>query len=254
MLGAMNNERKRGSMMAMNRRPLVWVAVWWVGGSAAAAGLDSRGALLVAGAGALLALAAVLGRQASWQLAAVCAAAMGLAVGERLWADARNVTALPALLAAAEADGPRAAYAAQAAGTIVSAVEVDGDRVRFRLEAATIRLEQDQAPRQLRERLQVTVRLQSQPDQAIAAQLKRGDNVRIAGELSLPAGASNSGGFDYRRYLSSQRIHWLLSSKGIDAVTATAPGPQWSAAALLGRVDTVRAWLGARMSEMYPTS
>jgi len=237
----------------MNRRPLVWAAVWWFFGSAAAAGLSSSGAMLAAGAGVLLALAAGFSRQASWPLAAACAAAVSLAAGERLWADARNVTALPALLTAAQAEGPRAAYAAEAVGTIVSAVDVDGDRVRFRFEADSIRLAQDAAPRKLRERLQVTVRLQQQPDQALAAALQRGDRVRIAGELSLPAGATNSGGFDYRRYLSSQRIHWLLTAKGLDAVTqATAPGQALSAAALLGRIDAARAWLGQRVDGLYP--
>lgn len=239
--------------MRMNRRPLIWFAICWVCGSAAAAGLSSRGVMLAAGAAALLALAAVLCRQASWQLAAACFVALGLAAGERMWADARNVTALPALLAAAEADGPRAAYAAEAAGTIVSAVEVDGDRVMFRVAADRVRVEGEAAPRELRERLLVHIRLAEQPEQAVAALWRRGDRVRVAGELTLPAGASNSGGFDYRRYLSSQRIHWLLKAKGTAAVSP-APGPIWSAAALLGRVDSARAWLGARMDNLYPSS
>lgn len=239
--------------MRMNRRPLIWFAIFWVGGSAAAAGLSSRGVMLAAGAAALLALAAVLCRQASWKLAAACVVAVGLAAGERMWADARNVTALPALLAAAEADGPRAAYAAEAVGTIVSAVEVDGDRVMFRVAADRVRAEGEAAPRELRERLLVHIRLAEQPEQAVAAQWRRGDRVRVAGELTLPAGATNSGGFDYRRYLSSQRIHWLLKAKGTAAVSP-APGPKWSAAALLGRVDNARAWLGARMDILYPSS
>lgn len=239
--------------MRMNRRPLIWFAICWVLGSAAAAGLSSRGALLAAGAAALLALAAALCRQASWHLAAACALAVGLAAGERLWADARNVTELPALLAAAEADGPRAAYAAEAVGTIVSAVEIDGDRVEFRVEAHSVRAEGTAAAREVRERLLVHVRLAEQPEQAIAAAWHRGDRVRLAGKLMRPAGASNSGGFDYRRYLSSQRIHWLLNVQGTAAVDP-APGPQWTAAALLSRVDTARAWLGARMDLLYPSS
>ncbi|MBD2869443.1 ComEC/Rec2 family competence protein, partial [Paenibacillus arenilitoris] len=76
--------------------------------------------------------------------------------------------------------------------------------------------------------------------------------VRAAGELALPAGATNGGGFDYRRYLSSQRIHWLLKARGTAAVEA-APGPWWTAAALLGRIDDARALLGARMEALYPS-
>lgn len=237
----------------MNRRPLIWFAICWTLGSAAAAGLNSRGVLLAVGAAALLAPAAVLCRQASWQLAAACALAVGLAAGERLWADARNVTELPALLAAAEADGPRAAYAAVAVGTIVSAVEVDGDRAMFRVEAHSVRAEGENAAREVRERLLVHVRLEQQLEQAIAAAWHRGDRVSLAGELTRPASASNSGGFDYRRYLSSQRIHWLLKVQGTAAVDP-APGPKWTATALLGRVDTARAWLGARMDKLYPSS
>ncbi|WP_051250763.1 DNA internalization-related competence protein ComEC/Rec2 [Paenibacillus harenae] len=236
--------------MGMNRRPLLWFVICWVIGSAAAAGLSSRGVALAAGALALLALAAVLCRQASWPLAAACVAAAALAAGERMWADARNVTALQALLAAAEADGPRAAYAAEAEGTIVSAVEVDGERATFRMAAELVAVE-GKEPLQLRERLLVQLRLDAQPEQAAAAAWRRGDRLRVAGELTLPAGATNSGGFDYRRYLSSQRIHWLLKARGTAAVEA-APGPRWTAAALLGRVDAARGWLGARMDLLYP--
>ncbi|MCA0754627.1 DNA internalization-related competence protein ComEC/Rec2 [Paenibacillus sp. N4] len=237
--------------MRMDRRPIVWFAVWWICGSAAAAAFGSRGALLAAGACMLLAPAAALCRQASWKLAAACALAAALAAGERIWADERNVTALPELLAAAEAEGPRAAYPAEAAGTIVSAVEVDGDRVRFRMAAELVHVEGEAAPRHVRERLLVQLRLAAQPEQAVAAAWARGDKVRVAGELALPAAATNSGGFDYRRYLRSQRVHWLLKGQGAAAVSAAA-GPPWSAAALLGRVDGVRAWLGARMDVLYP--
>ncbi|WP_138753307.1 DNA internalization-related competence protein ComEC/Rec2 [Paenibacillus sinopodophylli] len=237
----------------MNRRPLLWFAICYVAGSAAAAGLDSRGVLLAAGAAALLALAAVLCRLASWQLAAACALAVGLAAGHRLWADARNVTELPALLAAAEADGPRAAYAAEAEGVIVSAVEVDGDRVIFRVAASRIRVGGDGAALAVRERLIVHVRLAEQPEQLAAAAWQRGDLVHLAGELTRPAVATNRGGFDYRRYLSSQRIHWLLKVQGTAAVEA-APGPTWTAAAMLGRVDSARDYLGERMDAQYPSS
>ncbi|CAM4311757.1 ComEC/Rec2 family competence protein [Paenibacillus alkaliterrae] len=236
----------------LNRRPLIWFALCYVCGSAAAAGLSSRGVMLAAGAAALLALAAVLCRQASWQLAAACALAVGLAAGERMWADARNVTALPALLAAAEADGPRAAYAAEAAGTIVSAVEVDGDRVMFHMAAERVHVAGEAAPRGVRERFMVHVRLAEQPEQTVAAAWQRGDAVSVAGELTRPATATNSGGFDYRRYLSSQSIHWLLKVQGTAAVSQAA-GPRWTAAALLGRVDAARAWLGARMDRLYPS-
>lgn len=239
-------------LRAMNRRPLVWFAAAWVCGSAAAAGLGLRGALLTGGAAALLAVAASAGRLATARLAALCLLAFCLAAGQRLWADERNATSLAPLLAAAEAAQPGAAFAAAASGTIASAVEVDGDRVTFRMKADAVHAGGGAQPVGAGELLQVQLRLDAQPEQGLAAAWQRGDRVRVAGELARPAIASNSGGFDYRRYLSSQRIHWLLQARGAASVTVV-PEAGWSAAALLGRVDAAREHLGARLSHLYPS-
>ncbi|MCU6707639.1 DNA internalization-related competence protein ComEC/Rec2 [Paenibacillus sp. J5C_2022] len=236
----------------MNNRPIVLFAACWVSGSAVAAALPFRGVLLIAAAATLLAVAAVAGKGASWRLAAVCLLALLLAAGQRMWADAANVTSLPALQAAAETDGPRAKYPAEALGTIVSAVDVDGDRVTFHMEADAIHVEGHKPLADSAERLMVQLRLAAQPEQAIAAAWQRGDRIAVAGELAQPATASNSGGFDYRRYLRSQRIHWLLQAKGAAAVTVRPAASPTAAAALLGRVDAARAWLGARVEELYP--
>ncbi|MDQ0058403.1 ComEC/Rec2 family competence protein [Paenibacillus harenae] len=236
----------------MSRRPLIWFVLCYVGGSAAAAGLSPRGMVYAGGAAVLMAAAGVLFGKASPRLAIACLLAAGLAAGERLWADAHNVTALPELMAAAQAEGPRAAYEAEAEGVIVSVARIDGDRVSFRVRTERLRVKGDAAPRAVRERLLVQVRLAEQPEQAVAAGWKRGDRVVVAGELAQPAEATNSGGFDYRRYLRSQRIHWLLKAKGAASVKAAA-GPAWSAAAMLGRVDAVRDSLGARMNALYPS-
>ncbi|MFF2090361.1 DNA internalization-related competence protein ComEC/Rec2 [Paenibacillus sp. NPDC058174] len=236
----------------LNRRPIVWFAVCWVFGSAAAAAMSAAAMGLAVAALVVTALALVLCRQATPRLAVVCLLGCSVAAGERLWADARNVTALPELLSAAEAATPSTSYQVEVLGVIGSPVEIDGDRAMFRVTAETVSVGGEAAPRQLRERLLVHVRLEQQPHQAVAAEWQRGDRVRIAGELTLPASSSNSGGFDYRRYLSSQKIHWLLKAKGIGAVEVS-PGPGWSAAALLGRVDQARGWLGARLGSMYPS-
>ncbi|WP_201003780.1 DNA internalization-related competence protein ComEC/Rec2 [Paenibacillus glycanilyticus] len=227
----------------MNRRPLVWFAVFWIAGSSMAAHLSIGGGALAISSAAALLLALVLVGQSTRRLAVVCLIGCMLAAGERLWADARNGSAL---------DLPDASYEAEVTGTIVSAVEVDGDRAMFRVTADAVRVGGEAAPRKVRERLLVQVRLAERPHQELAAAWHRGGSVRLAGELARPAGVSNSGGFDYRRYLeSSQHVHWLLKVKGIGAVQA-APGPGWTAAAVLGRVDAARDWLGARMDRLYP--
>lgn len=237
------------------RRPLVLFTVCWVLGSAAAAGLAVSGIVLAGGALVVALLALLLRRRASWPLAAACLTAFGVAAGERMWADAHNATALPELYAAAAAavvPDASTMYEVEASGTIVSAVEVDGDRVQFVMTAEDVAVMGEQSPRVLGgERLLVQVRLAAQPDQTVAAAGQRGDRVRLAGSLGLPAEATNFGGFDYRRYLHSQRIHWLLKVKGIAAVE-TGAGSRWSTESLLGRIDSIRAWLGSRMDELYP--
>lgn len=239
----------------MIRRPLVLFTACWVsGGAAAAAGLAASGVALAGGALAAALLALLLRRRASWPLAAACLAAFGAAAGERMWADARNATALPELHAAAAVavPGASAGYAAEVSGTIVSAVEVDGDRVQFQMAADSAAIDRGPSPRQLGgERLLVQLRLAAEPELAIAAAWRRGDRVRVAGTLELPAKATNFGGFDYRRYLHSQRIHWLLKAKGAASVEASG-GSRWSMESLLGRIDSIRAWLGSRMDELYP--
>ncbi len=208
-----------------------------------AAHLSIGGMALAISSAAALLLALVLVGQSTRRLAVVCLIGCMLAAGERMWADGRNASAL---------DLPGDSYEAEVTGTIVSAVEVDGDRAMFRVTADAVRAGGEAAPRKIRERLLVQVRLAEQPHQQVAAAWHRGDNVRLAGELARPAGASNSGGFNYRRYLeSSQHVHWLLKVTGIGAVQA-APGPGWTAAAVLGRVDAARDWLGARMDQLYP--
>ncbi|CAM4266990.1 DNA internalization-related competence protein ComEC/Rec2 [Paenibacillus tarimensis] len=234
-------------MPELNRRPIIWFTVCYVGGSSAAAALDMRG-LLLAGAALLLWLLALLAvGRLSRPLAAACLAAFALAAGERLWADARNVTGLGLWTEAAEAGAPPEA-AVEA--TIVSAVRIDGDRVSFRAAVHSARV-RGEAPLGLRERMQVTVRLSEEPDLAVAARWKRGDRVSLAGRLERPAQASNIGGFDYRRYLYSQRIHWLLQVKGAAGVRITGR-EQLSTAALMAHVDTAREWLGSRMDRLFP--
>ncbi len=241
-------------MMSMNNRPLLWFALSWVAGSAFAASLGMRGSLLAAGAGVLLAAAAIGWRQASPRLMLACLLALTAASGQRLWADEHNVTALDAVREAAALDGPLASYPVNASGVIVSAVEVDGDRVRFVMEAQSVHVEGYPPLTGLSERIMVQLRLQQQLEQEIAAAWQRGDAIALAGELAAPAEATNRGGFDYRRYLRSQRIHWLLKGKGAAAAQVEPAADAFTAAALLGRVDAVRSWLGAAFDELYPDS
>ncbi len=240
----------------MERRLLVWFTVCWVLGSAAASSLSGPGTVL-AGAGLLAALAAAaLLRRSTWPAAAACLAAYGLAAGQRMWADARNVTSLPVQYSAAIQSSPAAAavYAAELAGVIVSAPEIDGDRVQFRVAGRSISLTGRDAPSSIElggERMLVQVKLAAETELRIAAGWRRGQQVNVTGELSVPGSSTNFGGFDYRRYLLGQRIHWLLGADGAAAVRASA-GSRLSLASQLQHMDAVRAALGRRMDALYP--
>ena len=234
----------------MNSRPLAAFAAAWITGSAAASALGTRGVLLAGAALAFALLALALAKRLTLPLAAACLAAYAVAASQRAWVDARNVSALAEPPAASGAHVVPPPVAVEAAGTIVSAVVIDGDRVSFRAQLAHARVD-GTAPRALRERVQVQLRLAEQPEQQVAAGWRRGDKVALAGELSRPSGAVNFGGFDYRRYLHAQRIHWLLQADGADSVRVTGR-ERWSAAAALGRVDAVRDWLGGRMDRLFP--
>ncbi|WP_020615669.1 ComEC/Rec2 family competence protein [Paenibacillus daejeonensis] len=234
----------------MVQRPVVWCTICYVAGSSAAAALRMEGIIL--GLAALLALLSALAwlRLLPWRVAAVCALAYGVAAGSRIWADAANTSGLPEWLAAAEAD-ESLSYAIEAIGTITQPVSVDGDRAQFRMKLEWLTASDDTEPVAIEDRLQVQVKLAEQAEQELAATWRRGDRVRLNGELRLPAEASNFDGFDYRRYLHSQRIHWLLQVDGAGAVTAE-PGGFWTRSAWMGRVDAVREAMGARMDAMYP--
>jgi len=221
-----------------------------VAGSSVAAALPSEGVWLGMAA-ALAALAALtLMRILPWRVAAVCLTACGLAAGSREWADARNTTGLVELLAAAEVDA-LASFPVEAEGVIVHPVQVDGDRAQLRLETTWLRLADAQEPLALQERLQVRIKLAEEAEQQLVGAWRRGDRLHLQGELKLPDQASNFGGFDYRQYLFSQRIHWLLQVEGAAGIEQTA-GAAWSKSGWMGKIDSVRANLGARMAALYP--
>ncbi|MBJ6363075.1 ComEC/Rec2 family competence protein [Paenibacillus sp. GCM10012307] len=234
----------------MSKRPLVWFVVCWVAGSAAAASLTSSAVLLLGIALAFflagLALLGYTGRR----LAFICLAAFALAVGERTFVDMRNVTALEEFAGEAVEARIDASFTAGAklTGTIVSPVAVDGDRASFHILVSL--LNREKQPREMKERMLVQVKLFQEEEREIAAGWRRGDQIEVSGELQLPAEATNFGGFDYRRYLHSKRIHWLFKVQGAQAIS-TRTTSNWTLPAMLGTVDQARGWLAERLDRLY---
>lgn len=228
----------------MNRRPLLAFVACWTAGDAILSLWDGKTALL-AFAGALLLLgAAALSGKASPAVLAACAAALVLAGGERAWTDWRYATHLPAVLA--EPDGQTAVLT----GRIASAVSIDGDVVAFGLQSSSLKTTETESNTALKEKFWIRVRLAKEEELQVAANWRRGDLVRVQGEIQLPADAGNFGGFDYRAYLNRKHIHWLVSAKGAGAVEQTKAKPPWLVLPFRW-ADEGRARIGAWMDSLY---
>lgn len=240
----------------MGKRPLVAFAACWTLGDALVGLRHGLPALLaVVGALALLAGIALL-RKAPPRPAAACMLAIALAAGQRAWTDAHNVSRIDSLLGG-DPDGAPAAVA----GVIASPVSIDGDTVTFELRAGELRAEAASAeggnvpPAEggivpLKEKLLARVRLAAKEELRLAAQWRRGDRVRVSGELQRPNTAGNFGGFDYRAYLLRQRVHWTVSAKGAAAVAVLDDRPPWTAVPFR-MADELRSRIGALMDSLY---
>lgn len=257
----------------MNRRPLLSFTICWVAGSAAGCLFSGR-SLLICLAGLLLlpAIWAVSGG-IRWRTAAVFVLALAAAALYWEWNEARNVSLLPEVLGQ-PASELNEAYVT-AAGVITSPVERDGDRVDFTVKlsgigqdqqesqaaesgieagAAAVETERDLKVNKEREikgeLVAVQIKLQEESEIAVAAELQRGDRVVIEGELEQPQVARNFGGFDYRAYLLTKKIHWLLKGSGTASVQAEPPA-SWQLSGILRWNDTVRAALGSEMDRLF---
>ncbi|WP_410514394.1 ComEC/Rec2 family competence protein [Paenibacillus sp. BR2-3] len=243
----------------MGRRPLLSFTVCWVAGSAAACRL-SGGPLLITWAGILLLLAAfAFWGRLSWKTLAVLGLSFTLAALYWEWNEGRNVSALPEafVMESSEMEG----IPVQAEGTIISTVERDGDRVDFTIKLKDMvwnEKNKQQADSETRakvqgEKIKVQLKLEAEQEIAAAARWHRGDKVNLSGVLEQPSGARNFGGFDYRAYLLTKQVHWLLKVTGTDNVKAAAPS-SWNGATILRWNDGVRAALGAEMDRLFGKS
>lgn len=171
--------------------------------------------------------------------------------------DGRNVSKISTVFAAEVRTSDTVMV--KTSGIIVSAVEVNGDRAAFT--AALQSIEPSQVPGEntapgihgidtAGERVAVQIKLSKQGEQAVAAAWTRGQKITLQGSLEQPSVARNFDGFDYGKYLRTQRIHWIFKAAGASAVEATSGG--FSGAALLGEVDKLRQRIGSRVEQLFP--
>jgi competence protein ComEC len=179
----------------------------------------------------------------------VCALLLvAVSCGYWQWADQRNATALPSQ------SQPRQSEPAAATlrGRLAGPVTVDGDRASFALEAESIRFQGDHALPMRGERVQVSLRLLQQEQQAQAGSWRRGDAMTLQGSLLRPEPARNFGGFDYRRYLRLHHTHWLMTAKGTDQAQVEPAALRFGVVQLLRWNDELRLALDGRMNSIFP--
>jgi competence protein ComEC len=243
----------------VGRRPLLSFTVCWVAGSAAACRLS--GSLLwvyLAGGLLILAALAIWGRL-GWTSLVVLGLSISLAGLYWEWNEGRNVSALPEAFNMEAVE--KGAIAAHAEGVIVSTVERDGDRVDFTVKLTKLLRDSEHSeargnvavPNVQGEKIIVQVKLQAEQEIDAAARWHRGDRVNLSGTLELPPESRNFGGFDYRAYLLTQQIHWLMKVAGTDHVKAEAAGT-WSPAVILRWSDALRAALGGIIDSLFEIS
>jgi competence protein ComEC len=180
----------------------------------------------------------------------VCALLLvGVSFGYFHWTDQRNVSALlPLAQKQADLSGSDAVLRGRLAGP----VSIDGDRAAFTLEAESVRFQEGDAFPMRGERVQVSLRLLQQEQQAQAAGWRRGDAIKLHGTLQSPEPARNFGGFDYRRYLRLQSIHWLITAKGTEQAQVEPAGLRFGVVQLLRWNDELRRALDGRMNRIFP--
>ncbi|MBP1992890.1 DNA internalization-related competence protein ComEC/Rec2 [Paenibacillus eucommiae] len=230
------------------KRPIVLLVCLWITGNVLALyvslpWLSLFSSLLFAGAAVLFMVFRLPGRLP------VCALLLVLiSMGYYEWHDQRNVTVLLPLAQEQELSGSGAGLRGRLAGPVA----VDGDRASFALEAESIRFEGKDAFPMRGERVQVSLRLLREEEQALAAGWRRGDALTLQGTLRSPSPARNFGGFDYRRYLRLHRTHWLMTAKGADQVQVETTPLRFSIGQLLRWNDGLRSALDKRMNSIFP--
>lgn len=265
----------------MNRRPLTAIAGCWIAGSGLAGGYSGGRFWLLWLGISLLCPASGLITRLPWRKLAVLWLAFTLGAAYWLYNEASNVSRIDEALSGSEAELAESLnsadeLAAHMEGTIVSAVEIDGDRADFTLKVSRISpsaaagagqgltseagratavagasVERPQgAEIPGGEKVAVQLRLAAQDELKTAATWERGQQISLDGSFERPQQARNFGGFDYRRYLHNQRIHWLVKASGASALHVQSR--KWGTAAFFGKVDSLRSYLAEHLERIFP--
>ncbi|WP_211745525.1 ComEC/Rec2 family competence protein [Paenibacillus sp. Marseille-Q4541] len=239
----------------MKGRPLALFCICWIVGSSVAY-LYNGWSLAVVLIGVCLLFGVffyIQGVQGAMLL--IMLMAVLVSSGYMEWTDLRNVSKLPTSLGVTSVE--LAGMSAQVEGTITSKVEIDGDRAQFVLlltgvrSLATGQEELTDDFIEVKEKVQVQIKLTEEVQQEIAGEWERGDKIQLTGTVEIPGTARNFGSFDYGEYLHRLEIHWLLKAKGTEGVTHE-PLDTWASPYVVLRLsDAAREELGNQMEHMF---
>lgn len=237
----------------MTNRPLIWFTVVWLCGNVTSSVYPLFPTAMVAISLLLLLLALAFMRERGFGQAFIFIAAFALAATQRHMVDQSNQTLLPQWMAAAQQDASTS-FNVEASGKIDSVVDIDGDQVKFRMQLLRItETEAGQRPLNVKgEQMMVQITLSQRTEQQTALDWHRGQRVRARGTLQLPSSASNFGTFDYRSYLTTQRIHWLLHVEGSEAISVLREPTRFELDYFIAKMDQFRRQLSSRMATLFP--
>jgi competence protein ComEC len=255
-------------------RPILTLTLCWIAGSAGACLYSGRTLLLLwAGVTLILPFAALL-----LKIPVKHAVFLWLALSgggfHWAWHDAHNVSSIPAVLRVSTSG--MEGLPVHTSGFIASEVQVDGDRAQFEMRLTAIghlgnnpmpikkrgrasgtasELFPDSAPVDgmsgaISEQVIVHIKLAAEQEQQLATAWRRGDAIQLRGSLKAPAEAGNFGGFDYKRYLHTQEIHWLLKGDGAASLQVQQASP-WNRYTLFRWNDQLRKQLSQRMESAF---
>ena len=160
-------------------RVIVSTAICWISGLLVAFERDNLEVMLCVAAMTVAVVGLFVGNR-NWKAAVLSAGVLLLAVLYGGWQHARNATPLPE------------SGLVELRGVIHSPVEIDGDRIRFVWKG-------NGGPAV---RAAVIVKVNSKYESETAKRWRRGDHVKLRGEIAVPSGARNFGQFDYAAYLA----------------------------------------------------
>ncbi|AJS61373.1 hypothetical protein UB51_03190 [Paenibacillus sp. IHBB 10380] len=158
------------------------------------------------------------------------------------WHDYLNVTSLPSSLQQDEIK--LEGMLVEATGTMITAVVVDGDRADLEVRLSGVNQSS------VSEKVLVQVKLQTKEQKLEAGQWQRGDLLKLSGTLEKPGIARNFDGFDYRNYLRTKDIHWIMKVQGIPNIEVTPPS-SWSMISIFRMNDLLRETLAIKMTQLF---